>query len=366
MAKKREMYDVIVVGAGPGGSVAAKKCAQNGFRTLLLEKKRLPREKVCTGMIMGVWAHSIVEQEFGDVPPDVLVDPHYLSGHMLHFPGVEPQVIEWQTPIAWRRDLDFWMNKRAEEVGVEIWDRTRFLGVTQAEGQCRVRVKIDKEEQELGARFVIGADGATSRVRKSIFPTLKVPYMGPMRECYEGSVDLERDYFHWFFPKSRPHQRFDIIHKGDVFLVEGSGIGDLREEINQTLINGGFDPSARPMWKDVCLEPMLHGALISGSFSPALGNVLLIGDAASLILPITYEGIGPALQSGLLAAAAISEATEEGTQAADTYLRELESMLDVLKGLYSLSKELGRKAEEGVQPLSKTMRDSYEETLKIS
>jgi flavin-dependent dehydrogenase len=359
------MYDVIVVGGGPGGSAAAKRCAQNGFRTLLLEKRRLPREKVCTGMIMGVWAHNIVEQEFGDVPQDVLVDPHYLSGHMLHFPDVEPQVIGWQTPIAWRRDLDFWMNQRAEEEGVKIWERTRCLGVTQTENQCRLTVKKGKEEQELSARFVIGADGATSRVRKSLFPTLKVPYMAPLRECYEGSVDVERDYFHWFFPKSRPHPRFDIIHKGDFFLIEGSGIRGMREEINETLMNWGLDPSIKPVWKDGCLEPGLHKALITGAFSPALGNVMLIGDAASLILPITYEGIGPALQSGLLAGYAISEATNWNTQAADIYLGELGSMLDVLKGLYSLSKALEQKANEGVQPLAKAMKDAYEETLKI-
>jgi flavin-dependent dehydrogenase len=358
-------YDVIVVGGGPGGSVAAKKCAENGFRTLLLEKRRLPREKVCTGMIMGVWAHRIVEQEFGEVPQDVLVDPHYLSGHMLHFPGVEPQVIEWQTPIAWRRDLDFWMNKRAEVKGVEVWDRTRFLGVTQTESKCTITVKKEREEQVLSARFVIGADGATSRVRKSLFPTLKVPYKGPMRECYEGSVDIERDYFHWFFPKARPHPRFDIIHKGDFFLIEGSGILDLREEINETLVNRGFDPSTKPVWSDGCLAPGLHKALVSGAFSPALGNVLLIGDAASLIFPITYEGIGPALQSGVLAAATVSEAANRGAQAADTYLQELKSMLDVLKGLYSLSKELEQKAEEGVQPLAALMKEAYEKTLKI-
>ena len=359
------MYDVIVVGGGPGGSAAAKRCAQNGFRTLLLEKRRLPREKVCTGMIMGVWAHNIVEQEFGDVPQDVLVDPHYLSGHMLHFPGEEPQVIEWHTPIAWRRDLDFWMNQRAEEEGVEIWDRTRCLGVTQTENQCRLTVKKGEEGQELKAKFIIGADGATSRVRKSLFPELKVPYMAPLRECYEGSVDMERDYFHWFFPKSRPHPRFDIIHKGDFFLIEGSGIGKMRGEIKETLMKRGLDPSKKPVWHDGCLEPGLHKALITGAFSPALGNVMLIGDAASLIFPITYEGIGPALQSGLLAADAISEATNRKTQAADIYLRYLESLLEVLKGLYSLSKALEQKADEGVQPLANAMREVYEETLKI-
>ena len=44
------MYDVIVSGAGPGGSMAAMKCAQQGLKVLLLERQALPRDKVCTGM----------------------------------------------------------------------------------------------------------------------------------------------------------------------------------------------------------------------------------------------------------------------------------------------------------------------------
>lgn len=46
------MLDVIVVGAGPGGCAAAKNCAELGLKTMLLEKKKLPREKLCTGMVM--------------------------------------------------------------------------------------------------------------------------------------------------------------------------------------------------------------------------------------------------------------------------------------------------------------------------
>jgi flavin-dependent dehydrogenase len=47
------MWDVIIVGSGPSGAIAAKKCAEQNLKTLILEKKKLPREKVCTGMIMS-------------------------------------------------------------------------------------------------------------------------------------------------------------------------------------------------------------------------------------------------------------------------------------------------------------------------
>jgi flavin-dependent dehydrogenase len=360
------MYDVIVVGGGPGGSVAAKRCVRNGFKTLLVERKQLPRDKVCSGMVMGPWANDIIQQEFGPIPQDVLIDPRYLSGHIFYVPGVPPQVLSCETPLAWRKDLDFWMIQKAQREGVEIWDAAKVIRVNQKDSDCIVILKRGENQQELRTRFVIGADGASSVVRKCLFPKLKIRYSVPIRECYEGSLDLAKVYFHWFFPKSRPRPRFNLNHKGDVFLIEGSGIEELRGEINQILGDYGFDPDTKPLWKDGCLIPRLHEALISGDFFPAQGNILLIGDAAGLLFPITFEGIGSALKSGIIAADAIHKAAKQGKTAAKVYLEGLLPIQNAIKGLIFHSERLMQNADKGPEVISMALKKAYGATLKIS
>jgi len=131
-----------------------------------------------------------------------------------------------------------------------------------------------------------------------------------------------------------------------------------------TLIPYGFDRHMRPVWKDGCMVPRLHKALIENSFRPALHKVLLVGDAAGLIFPITYEGIGPALKSGFLATEAIIEASKTKRTAADIYLEKLRPVLDIMKKLYFLSNDLEQTAKKDVTAFPKAIKKAYEETLR--
>ena len=76
--------DVVIIGGGPAGSVAAKKCAENGIHTVLLEKKRLPRRKVCSGMLLSKLVHILIDNEFGPIPEKYLRSPKIVGISMAY------------------------------------------------------------------------------------------------------------------------------------------------------------------------------------------------------------------------------------------------------------------------------------------
>lgn len=100
--KKYEDVDIAVVGAGPGGSAAAKRCAESGLRTVLFERKKLPRDKVCSGLIVGAAAQTLIKEEFGEIPRDVLSEPFYYNGVTIHVLGAKPLSIDSKIPVVWR------------------------------------------------------------------------------------------------------------------------------------------------------------------------------------------------------------------------------------------------------------------------
>lgn len=362
-AEKR--FDVVVLGGGPGGASTAIHCAAAGLETLLLERRPLPRDKVCSGMIMGRWAHEVIESGFGAIPDEILADPRYLVGHRIHVTGAAPVDLPWRTPIAWRRDLDGWMLQRAAARGATVWDRSRVVSTEEDRGGFRLTLSRNEETVTVSSRFLVGAEGASSPLRKALFPELRVRWSRPLRECYAGALTLDRAWFHWYFPKGRPRPRFNVNHKDDAFILEGSGIRELRPEIAELLRPHGFDPTRVPRTRDACVIAVLHADLAAGRFRPARGNALLVGDAAGLILPITFEGIGTAVLSGRHACEAIVGASSGGAPAAERYVDALRPILAAIARLVAIEEELGRRADQGPAALADALADAYAETGRV-
>ena len=364
------MYDVIVVGGGPSGSTVAKRCAQYGLNTLLLEKKRLPRNKVCSGMVLKPVAHTLIKHEFGDLPETLLCHPKYLSGIMFHIPGLGSQKVDILHPLTWRRDLDYWMNEKAQAMGAEIWQETRVIGVREEGPGFFVTAMKNEERVKLETRFVVGAEGAISIVRKSLFPGLKMTYVQAYQEHYLGQLDLDKKYFHSFRILGSKPDRFGVIHKDDLFILSyGGEIGQIKglvERSKDSLFQYcHFDRSQKLIHKEGCLEPILYKELLTKVFMPAKGNALLIGDAGGFIMPVILEGIGLGIKSGQMAANSIAKSVESGKQAEGIYLSQVEDVLSMFKSIQPLVKRIAEETEKGNPSLLDLLCEACNHILKM-
>lgn len=360
------MVDVVVVGAGPGGAAAAKRCAEQGLETLLLEKKKLPRDKVCSGLLLGRMAKTLVEDEFGPVPKDVLLAN--LSGLILWMPGVGERKVPAEMPITWRRDLDYWMVQKAQAAGAEVQDDVLVRGVVPEEGKdgrsgaLKLSVRKAGVEQEIKARFVIGADGAYSSVRRAVYPGLDAPCSPALRECYQGTLPLDEEYCYVIFPRGTYRPSCWVCPKGDHFTLEGGGIREVGAEIRSLLAAYGWQEQP-PLWKDGCVSRvLLVDHLATGAFTPARGNVLLVGDAAGLKIHVSGEGIGTAIKSALIAAESIAAALKAGREVAPLYIGELAPLVQTLESGYREVEQI--KGSSG-QALLDGLGREFEESLEI-
>jgi geranylgeranyl reductase family protein len=359
---EEDMYDVIVAGAGPAGAVAAKKCAEQGLKTLLLERRKLPRDKVCSGMIVGCLAKALVEEAFGRLPQEIILST--LSGLALWVPGAGRQTINSDIAITWRRDLDYWMTRKAIEKGVEVWDRATVKKLASDGKTCWITVQKTGMTHELAARFVIGADGTNSTVRKFLFPEIDATYSLAYRECYSGSLDLEQRYAYIVFPAQGYRPNFWILPKGDCFTVEG-GLRALKREISDILTPHGFG-TEKPLWKDGCLSRVqLSDHPLPSAAASVRGNVILTGDAARLKVPVSGEGIGTALKSGMIAADSIVESLKSGLKVSEIFTNEMRPLFAALRSFYDDLEQVKTNAQKTPEALLDALTGAFEKTIEM-
>ena len=337
-----EEYDVIVVGSGPGGAITAKKLAENGIKTLLIERKELPRPKICSGLV-SERSKKILKPECGDIPLMLCGKPKMLKGFRVKLPD-EPDFREIKDPFynVRRSSFDFWLTMKAFDAGATILDGTSLLDFgTINEGKRELleittnRKSETSEENNLSkfrTKILIGADGSYSRVRKKLFSEYQPDYSLTYAEYWTGTHDLDPDYFYGFM-EPRLSDFYTGFHQKDYMIVattsrDPKNIKPLMMECYEYFEEAYGLKRGKMVFREACLTNLSSLKLY---YRFGKGRVVLIGDAAGL-MDFMGEGIPAALQSGLnCAETLLSIDLENPTELQDTYRKNLKKLLKSIK-----------------------------------
>ncbi|MBW1914207.1 MAG: NAD(P)/FAD-dependent oxidoreductase [Deltaproteobacteria bacterium] len=302
--------DAIIVGAGLSGAACAKRLADAGFKTIIMEKKSLPRHKICSG-ILSPRGHRFLIENFGPLPRGILHKPTFCKGVNFHFPSMLSVSMAFHhgaTPHLHRKYSDFWAVKRS---GAEIHDNTKFTELKDQGRYVDLSAQKNGEKIRYRARYVIGADGPNSPVTRSIYPSYpkQIPWFIVGQKFHEIiECPLDDEYFHfWFHPDlghyTWSHARGDKqivgvgFRRGDNFNKRHQGVMDYLEEKHGVRLKPTEESEACPE----NFGPSLINRYIFGK-----GNVLVTGQAAGF-LNMMAEGMSCALHSGAIAGEAAVE-----------------------------------------------------------
>ena len=292
-----ERFDVLVVGAGPAGSAAAMHLTRAGARVLLADRARFPRDKPCGGGLTGRALRNLP----CDVEPVVehVVDRFVLRlGYGRHFARTASAPLIKMTQ---RRSLDLYLAEQAAWAGADFRDDARVEaiqverdGVTASVAGLRVR-----------AAYLVGADGANGIVARAaglgegivtgVALEGNVAWERIDRASHERSAWVELGVvpggYGWVFPKG-DHANLGV----GGWLPEGPR---LRDHLDRLARAHDVDPAA-------LTDVRGHRLPMRSLGTPASrARVLLVGDAAGLVDPLSGDGLYEAFVSARLAADAI-------------------------------------------------------------
>lgn len=315
-------YDVIVVGAGPAGSVAAGTAAGHGLDVLLIEKRQEIGDPVRCAE--GISADRLLEF--------VKADPRWICaeiyGARLYAPDGTKMELSDKRPVGYvleRKIFDRALAGSAASMGAEVRSKTQAISLIKEDGLvCGIRGKHMGEDFEARAKVVVGADGIESRIGKwaGIDTTLKLKDIYSCVQFYVTDIDVDSRYcefypgnihapggYAWVFPKG--------AHEANVGLgILGSRISGKRPiEYLSEFMDRRF-PGGKIM-------DLIVGAALGSDLLPRLstGGLVLVGDAGRLCDPLTGGGIINGMESGRIAGNVIAEVINSRDVSASALLR---------------------------------------------
>ena len=341
--------DVIVVGAGPGGSAAAYHAALHGLDVLLLEKGVFPREKVCGDGLTPRAVKNIVAMGIDTsegTPGGEGIGGGWIRNKGLRVIGGGLRLeLDWPELASFpdyglvrpRADFDELLARRAQQVGAKLIEQCNVTGaVHDDEGRLTgvvAKVGPGKEAQEFRAPVVIAADGMGGRLGlgEGITRDDKRPMGVAVRRYYRSPRHDDNYLESWL-------ELWEDTPDGDRRLLPGYGwifgVGDGTSNVGLGILNssasfqdinyrdllvrwlGGL-PEEWGFVEDNAEGPTRGGGLPMGfnKHPHYRSGLLLVGDAGGAINPFNGEGIAYAMETGELAAEAVTQSFGRRTAA---------------------------------------------------
>jgi geranylgeranyl reductase family protein len=303
-------YDAIVVGAGPAGCAAAYDLAVAGYSVLLVDKVAFPRIKACAGALTIKAVQSL---RYSIEPIMKGWCTTFIAGRGTEvtkpFHGSHPIAV-----MTVRSELDHFCLQKTIEAGTSFQTIRRITGVL----EYRDHIILHTDSVSLTAKFLIGADGANSRVRRltNQFSTIRfglaIEAMAPLKQTDSHAVEFDFGIidagYGWLFPKD-----------------DHSNVGLYTTAPSSSLSRQALTEYVRTKLGDASLTHVVGHAIGFGgeTYTPTSRRIFLVGDAAGLTDPLLGEGIYNAIKSGQTAAWAIALELSGGAPAVHTFAKEL-------------------------------------------
>lgn len=354
-------YDVVVIGGGPAGSTTARYVAETGARVLLVDKRQeLGAPIQCSGALSAHALHG------ADISPTEEFISAPIYGFRVYDAGGNSTRIDYRElkpeeyssqPLGYvvdRRRFDRFLVNQAQQAGAEVHLKTEAVSLSfREDGKAEVELKQFNTVHRICATVVVGADGIQSQVGKWVGLRTHIR-LSEIASCLqyvvegvetEGLLEIITGHqwapggYAWIFPKGNGYAEVGLgvirsitdkdarWHLGN--FLNHSPWADRFQKAHVVEVQGGGVPLAAPLKQQFT------------------DHVILVGDAARHVNPITGGGIHTALESGKIAGEFLGDFLKKGISPTAEYLSEYQQRWEEAQGkmmrkLYQLKRSIFR------------------------
>ncbi len=295
-----------VIGAGPSGVMACWKAAETGARTILLEREVNPGRKVCAE---GVLADALPDAE---VKPSTEFVANRISGAFLYAPDERKRVnVGGEGYILDKPAFLAALSRRAKQDGAVIKYGTNIDDIAMHDGHLVLKGRNGGQLFTVRARVVIGCDGVGSILARKFFPRRNYSAIAALQYTMTNcQLEDEKKLEIYIGHEKAPSGYIWVFPKGDGEANVGIGLkGPNAKQLLDRFVSGHPKMFSQAKVEKSLAAPVPVGGEVEEYVSD---NMMLCGDAAGQVIPLTGAGIHTSLVAGKIAGRVAGEAVQGG------------------------------------------------------